>query len=218
MDQADGHGDILLKEDFRLGHASFRWDTVVDAPPKPPLTPPHTSRDRITLLHSDEELSANKKMNTERRGIWHRMRSDINKRRLDCEECGYSTFQPAKFKKHVVIHSKVMPFACKQCSYKTKRECNLRRHIMGMHEGIKPYTCQHCDYRSNARGNLKTHQLLKHGINSKKMFICDVCEYSTNNSSSFNVHLRKHTGDEPFTCIECPFKSHDRTTLDAHLR
>jgi len=63
-----------------------------------------------------------------------------------------------------------MSFRCKECTYTSKYEHNLLRHVKGQHSKIKDLICQKCDYSTYDRGNLKKHsercQIGEHDISS----------------------------------------------------
>uniref|UniRef100_A0A8D8X5Y4 Zinc finger protein 64 homolog, isoforms 1 and 2 n=1 Tax=Cacopsylla melanoneura TaxID=428564 RepID=A0A8D8X5Y4_9HEMI len=49
-------------------------------------------------------------------------------------------------------------------------------------------------------------------------FVCLMCSYHTINSEHFKRHVRKHTGDKPFKCKFCNFRSSRKDTTVQHVR
>ena len=52
----------------------------------------------------------------------------------------------------------------------------------------------------------------------EKPFQCDVCEYRTGDHNSLRRHKRKHTGDKPYKCPHCDYASIQSSSFKSHLR
>lgn len=54
----------------------------------------------------------------------------------------------------------------------------------------------------------------------KHRWTCPVpsCEYTTHCESKLKMHYRKHTGEKPFTCPYCTFKSAQKGNLNVHIK
>uniref|UniRef100_A0A2C9MAE5 C2H2-type domain-containing protein n=1 Tax=Biomphalaria glabrata TaxID=6526 RepID=A0A2C9MAE5_BIOGL len=48
--------------------------------------------------------------------------------------------------------------------------------------------------------------------------MCQICSYASRNSSQLIVHLRTHTGDTPFHCLQCSAKFKINSDLKRHIR
>ncbi|GMR34214.1 hypothetical protein PMAYCL1PPCAC_04409 [Pristionchus mayeri] len=51
----------------------------------------------------------------------------------------------------------------------------------------------------------------------KHMFCCEVCEYGAPSPAKLTVHMRSHTGERPFKCIECGEGYVSKSNLSRHL-
>ena len=58
-------------------------------------------------------------------------------------------------------HSKLKPFACENCNFRTAYPMNLKRHRAGVckgHQKEKPFSCGRCDYSTELGKNLRRHE------------------------------------------------------------
>ena len=49
-------------------------------------------------------------------------------------------------------------------------------------------------------------------------YSCSLCDYKSNHSSNLTVHKRTHTGEKPYSCSLCDYKSKTSNTLARHKR
>lgn len=61
-----------------------------------------------------------------------------------------------------------------------------------------------------------TRHLLRHTGN--KPYKCNVCDYKTTQRDRLDSHVRTHTGEKPFACPECDFRSTTKQGLYYHSR
>ena len=52
----------------------------------------------------------------------------------------------------------------------------------------------------------------------EKPFQCDLCEYKTGDHNSLRRHKRKHTGDKPYKCPHCDYAAIQSSSFKSHLR
>ena len=53
---------------------------------------------------------------------------------------------------------------------------------------------------------------------SKKLFICEQCNYSCKRAFNLKIHMRTHSGEKPFSCTLCKFSCALANTLKTHKR
>ncbi|XP_063930348.1 zinc finger Y-chromosomal protein 2-like [Zophobas morio] len=122
-----------------------------------------------------------------------------------------------------------MPWCyCTECSYKTKLQKYLKRHIKNTHsnkrlhideDDIEWHKCQKCPFKTKAKANLKKHIKNLHLKDEDvKWYKCNVCSFKTKHKKSLNVHVGiKHLDEEKikwYECANCPY----RAKLPSHLR
>ncbi|XP_071532972.1 uncharacterized protein [Panulirus ornatus] len=52
----------------------------------------------------------------------------------------------------------------------------------------------------------------------EKPYSCNVCPYKTSYSEALKRHMRIHTGEKPYKCDQCDYKSRDYGSLKQHTR
>lgn len=78
------------------------------------------------------------------------------------------------------------------------------------------FACPHCDYTTNVRRHYESHELI-HSMDSKS-FPCPDCPYIAKQLSNLKAHLRKHTGERPYVCLECRRGFTQHISLHKHIK
>lgn len=94
----------------------------------------------------------------------------------------------------MVMSVKSALFKCPHCTFSTKWQKYLARHMLshGKMEGL--YKCRRCPYRTNNKKTLSIHELSIHlqSIADKMQFKCTKCEFSTTAEANFKIHMLVH--------------------------
>ncbi|GFO00122.1 Zinc finger protein 542 [Plakobranchus ocellatus] len=135
-----------------------------------------------------------------------------------CEQCSATFVSNREMHRHRRrIHASKSILKCSQCSYTSLFADSLRKHVLYRHATEKDYKhqCPDCPQKFAVREKLHYHRLSKHSIKSK--YSCELCDFSTNYSRTYRVHMNRHTG-LVYLCPECGNSYHSQDQLQQHQK
>lgn len=87
---------------------------------------------------------------------------------------------------------------------------------------LNSLTCKYC---FTFLGN-DLHQLIEHskaccGVerpDKSYLYVCISCDYHTYNKDHMLKHIRLHTGEKPYKCYICSYRSNSESNLKCHMK
>ena len=77
------------------------------------------------------------------------------------------------------------------------------------------WKCPYCPYEPKQKHNVTRHIKSKHlGIRNYK---CEECSELFQTQQILDNHMRTHTGEKPFTCPHCDYRTAEKGNLDRHI-
>lgn len=141
-----------------------------------------------------------------------------------CDICGYETKEPNFFYIHfhryfrhsVPLPKGMQPFKCDICGKECFTRFQLKDHKL-IHEEGTPFICETCGQGFNSRTCLTSHVFHKHSKVRNHKCTDYGCEKTFKTRTQLLVHMRSHTGEKPFQCPDCQYKSTTRGNMRLHL-
>jgi len=151
---------------------------------------------------------------------------------INCSKCEYRTLSKHKFTMH---NNKYHPsegkrqmvgkMACDSCDFKTNgtsASAELEELKLIWHKGTHrdgEIACELCEFTTKKKFTFQRHLSEKHNIG--EIYRCTICDYTTGGHSGkqhFQTHMKRHSGEKPFMCDKCDFKSIGLPILKRHMQ
>ncbi|XP_063417734.1 uncharacterized protein LOC134700316 [Mytilus trossulus] len=166
----------------------------------------------------EEEDGSDTEKNEVKKGSKKKKNTPIyNMVKLECPHCSYSTKIEGRLRKHLKWnHENDILLKCTVCNaFETKSNRTYSDHMKKHFDG-PPF---HCEVYGCDYSTEKFPTLLIHRMKhfEERPYACGICNARFRTRNNLYAHKKTHTGKRPFQCPHCPKSFAVKNTLDQHL-
>ncbi|KAM3960588.1 uncharacterized protein ACR2FA_005332 [Aphomia sociella] len=116
-----------------------------------------------------------------------------------CEICGVRVKNVTCLKRHRLVHTGELRYACSHCPYRARTKYSLVAHERS-HTGARPVRCPLCPATFPTTSNLASHRR----SHFPPAYHCQICQKGYKFKESLRNHIAtQHSNAKPFACSTC---------------
>lgn len=166
------------------------------------------------------------------------MKVHTGEKSFKCNECSRRFAERGNLKQHIQWHIRqrqplLSPtFECYICGdgLKYKRKMYLKIHMREFHVDGAKFTCSICPKKYSYKKDLNRHLLVHNdseptivatsttNTSTVKLYKCPTCDYTSKYNNHLKIHIRRHNGERPYKCDQCPKAFSCISHLQRHAR
>lgn len=148
--------------------------------------------------------------NTENAKKYEQQKNQVKQKKIVCQYCEKTFRFQSALVRHVRVHTGEKPYKCDICSKAFGQAYFLRVHEL-THWSVKRYNCKRCGKAFVHYSNAKNHacrpkNYVGHLWNLDKAeltYTCHICRKVFDHLQFFKKHMKEHTGDQLYRCLNC---------------
>ena len=135
--------------------------------------------------------------------------------KFNCSQCHYQSEKKSKIINHVrIVHEKIEDHFCDQCTFKSTYKYRVDAHVRVVHEGIRLH-CNLCEYSAVSKKMIKIHTSKKH---DNIRYQCDLCENKYTMNVGLQDHIKANHNEEKFPCPHCDVVMSYKSSFNRHMK
>ncbi|XP_072014180.1 uncharacterized protein [Amphiura filiformis] len=144
---------------------------------------------------------------------------------FQCPHCTYKHRTKSVVRIHIRTHTKHKPYYCHYCDFNATHGTTMKRHLFREHSiGTDPMISD-VDISQSKSPNESPHFKFRPSKEEKTLvltrdkdgFVCSYCDRPFTTEGNLRIHIRTHTGDKPYQCRYCEFKTAYGFVMQKHI-
>lgn len=154
----------------------------------------------------------------------HVNNTHVKKEEVHCDVCNKTFKDPWSYKIHMSTNRNHIPpelliYQCNDCDMKFASERSLGVHVKSAHLKYRGrLRCDRCEKTFCNRSGLSRHvaEIHERVYKRPRNDICEQCGRAFPSAQILRSHMRTHTGEKPYQCDLCPFRTAHSGALYTH--
>ncbi|KAM7353173.1 uncharacterized protein ACRADG_005375 [Cochliomyia hominivorax] len=185
---------------------------------------PNNLKDHIKNIHGERNKNARKSAEISLNIKVEQKEDKI----FPCNSCDKTFKSKHSMKMHYLTHHVSDSTAAAKdrhlykCSHENCEYASVSKSLLNVHlnsHSKESFKCteKDCNYVGKSKLHLKRHLLSHLPTLETKHFACDKCNFKTKIKGHLYRHMRQHTGEKPYPCPHCDFRSTTWENLRKHV-